>query len=402
MTKKLCCISFWSCWPKECNGAIDNINGIIPLLMSMVSDDQESHVASSWCKEWSGSTDDVVGTMWHWCQCQWHQMSKMSCCISFCLSWCKECSGANFDASGIIYSSTSANGITWPKRSCCTSFQSSWLKWCNGAIGKTIGMIPMLMPMASCNKSHVASHVDHPDLTNVIVIDKGISITWCPCQHQVHHITGKVMLHLFLIILTKQMHWHHWSCQRNHMTLMLVPVTSHEQNHVTSPFDCLDLTDGMVPLITLGIMWHWHQHQWHHLTQNGMLHIVSVIPPDEYSGAIDNAIGITWCWCQCQQCQMIEKTHFTSHFDHLELTQMQWCYWWCHQCHVISTLVSKWPKMSQSTLFQSSWPRKQNGAIDNAICVMWCSLWCETETDDQRSHAILCFNCLHVMKMMLL
>ena len=86
------------------------------------------------------------------------------------------------------------------------------------------------------------------------------------------------------------------------ITMILMPVVSHDQIcHVASPFDHLDLAYKMVPLMTLlascdtttsisGITWPkmlcWilFQSSW----------------PIEYSDAIDNAIGITWCWWQSQ------------------------------------------------------------------------------------------------------
>ena len=49
--KESCCTSFWSFWPKECNGAIEK----------------------------------TIGIRWH--QCEWHHMKKESCCNSFQLPW---------------------------------------------------------------------------------------------------------------------------------------------------------------------------------------------------------------------------------------------------------------------------------------------------------------------------
>ena len=50
------------------------------------------------------------------------------------------------------------------------------------------------------------------------------------------------MMHLVLFILTKQIQWNYW----------MVPFVSHGQKcHVALSFDDPNLTDGMVPLMTL-------------------------------------------------------------------------------------------------------------------------------------------------------
>ena len=84
--------------------------------------------------------------------------------------------------------------------------------------------------------------------------------------------------------------------------------------------------------------------------------------PNEYNGTSNNVIGITWYWCQCQ----MAKSHVAAHFDHCQLTNAM--------VLTMMALVSIDQK-SLCTLFNSPWTGKQNGAIDNAISVMWCSNW---------------------------
>ena len=96
-----------------------------------------------------------------------------------------------------------------------------------------------------------------------------------------------------------------------------------------------------------------------------------------YSGAIDNAFGIIIMLmpvptvkCMKRSCYILFQSFWTN--------KMQWWYWWYHLCHVMQTLTShdQKPKKPCSTLFQSSWPRK-NSAINKAISVMWCLHWCQ-------------------------
>ena len=115
---KSCC-TFWSSWSRECNGTINDAvhitwcwhqcsgitlhkqqcqwHYVMPMLMSVASHDKEKLSSCTsfqlpWPKECNSDIDDAVGMMWNWCQCQWHQMTKRSCCASFT----KECNGPIF------------------------------------------------------------------------------------------------------------------------------------------------------------------------------------------------------------------------------------------------------------------------------------------------------------------
>ena len=56
-----------------------------------------------------------------------------------------------------------------------------------------------------------------------------------------------------------------------------------------------------------------------------------------------------------------------------------------------------WPKKSCCTVFQSSWPNKQNGAIDNAISVLCCSHLCQ-QVHLTKSQVTPCLNCLQLIE----
>ena len=123
--------------------------------------------------------------------------------------------------------------------------------------------------------------------------------------------TAVPMLHLILIILTK--------------TSAVVPLMrslalQDKKSNVASHFDHLDLTYGNGKLMT------WLESSDTDISINGITWprklyytLYQLSGPNEYNGAINNAIDITWCWCQCQVSNNW-KCQVTSCFDHLELT----------------------------------------------------------------------------------
>ena len=202
----------------------------------------------------------------------------------------------------------SANSIKWPKCQVTLHFYCLYL-W-NATV-----------PLASCSvntsangitwkRSHVAPHFDCFDLVNEMVVFT-MPVASCDVKQQCqwHHMTKKLMLHLILIILIIQMQLCHWQYHQHNMIQMPAPNASHNQKVMLLLFcEHLDLNNGNGAIDhTVGIMWHWQQHQWHHMTKKLCCTIFQLYWPNEYNGAIHNATGITWCWCQCQQCQMIEK-----------------------------------------------------------------------------------------------
>ena len=297
------------------------------MLEPMVSHDQKSHVEHHFiCLDWRITVVPVV-------------MPLASC-----------------DAAA------SAKGITGPKKSYCTSFWLSYLK---------TAVVLFLIPLASYDsnsnangitwpKSHIVLHFDHVELTNVFV-----ALTMrCKCQDQMHHMAKEDILHLISIILTKQMYRCHWSCH----------IASHDANagvssiiwpkcDVASHFNHLDLTNGMVPLMTLlascnsdtsisGITW----------SKMSCCTLFESSWPNECIHAIDNTIGITCYWCQSQQYQMTETVLLCLVSIILTL-KTKWCHWQCHQCHIMLALVP-------------------------------------TASHDQKSHDTPCFNCVYPMNKM--
>ena len=121
--------------------------------------------------------------------------------------------------------------------------------------------------------------------------------------------------------------------------------------------------------------------------------------PNEYSGDIDNAIGITWYWCLYQQYQMTEKVML--HLILIIMNQeMQWWYWWCPQGHVIPILASHDLKHHVTPCFN-------HFGLTNKMCY-WKCYQCHlmlalvpTALHGQKSHVTLCFNCFHIINTIL-
>ena len=142
-------------------------------------------------KESSSTIDDVVGMMCHWCQYQWHQIAKKSCCTSLKLSWSKEFSVAVFVAIGIIWCQHQCK--------CCTSFSLSWLNKGSGATD---------------------------DAT-------GIRWWWCWCQW--HHLTKNVMFISFWSSWPTNWKGKHWSPHWHGATLTQASMALHDQKSYFAP-----------------------------------------------------------------------------------------------------------------------------------------------------------------------
>ena len=195
MTKRSCCTSFWSSFPREFNGAIYNAICIIWPKRSCFMSFQSPR-----SKEFSGAIYDAIGIIycWYWCQCcrmtksnvapHFDHLDLKNSVVPFMIplascdadtnasgvTWQKSRVAPHFGHLGLRNSMASltvqptscdadANNIR-QKRSCCISFQSSWLKACSGTIYDVVG------------------------------------ITWCWRQCQWCHMMEKVMFHLISIV----------------------------------------------------------------------------------------------------------------------------------------------------------------------------------------------------------
>ena len=115
----------------------------------------------------------------------------------------------------------------------------------------------------------------------------------------------KVMLHLISTILTYGMQWCHWWCQyqRHHMTPMSMASWDADANDITLP-------------------------------KNHVAFLFQLSEPQEWTGAIDDVVGIIWHCSHCQWYLMTKKSCSTS-FQLSWPKEMQWCHWWCCWHHII-------------------------------------------------------------------
>ena len=112
----------------------------------------------------------------------------------------------------------------------------------------------------------------------------------------------------------------------------------------------------------------------------------------KYSVDIDDAIGITWCWCWYQWNHMSRESHVASPFYHHDLTKRLVPFMTLLESCDTNTSIDgiTWPKKLCSTLFQSSWPN-----------VMWFLPWCLQHLMNKMSFATPCFNHLYLMNKMM-
>ena len=187
--------------------------------------------------------DNTLGIML--CQCQWHHITKKSCCISVWLPLPKKWKGATDDTIDIMWCQYwhqcfhmtrkshvapnfnchdlrnavvplmilsewcdfSNNGVTWPIKSCLGSSQLSWPKKCSCAICDILG------------------------------------IMW----FQWHHMT-KVILHLILVGLMSGMQWCHGWHLASHDAHADTNGISWTKRPAAPHFSCLDLRNAVVLL----------------------------------------------------------------------------------------------------------------------------------------------------------
>ena len=168
-----------------------------------------------------------------------------------------------------------------------------------------------------------------------------------------------------------------------------MPMVSHDPKiHVALHFNHLDLRSAIVPLTMLfasldadasaiGFIW----------PRRSCCTSLLSSWPKNYSGAIYDAVSIMWYWHWCQWYHEMsmsmavvspdQTSHVVPHFDYLDvrnavvpLTVP------VASCDAISANGITWPERSYCSSFQSFWPNKCNGAIDNAMSIPCCLCQC--------------------------
>ena len=135
--------------------------------------------------------------------------------------------------------------------------------------------------------------------------------------------------------------------------------------NVALHFNCLDLRNTILPFLM----------PCHQVipTPVPMLNLFLSILTKQCSGAIDDTIGIIWCWHQLHH--MTKKSCYFS-FDHLDLTNgMLPLMTLLASCDTVSSIIGiTWPKSYVAPHFKYLDEIKYSGVIDDAIGIIWC--WC--------------------------
>ena len=114
--------------------------------------------------------------------------------------------------------------------------------------------------------------------------------------------------------------------------------------------------------------------------------------PNEYSGTIDNAPGITWSWCLCHQYQ-ITKNHVVSYLRHLELTNAVVLLMMPAVSYDANTGIT-WPKHHVSPCFN------HHDLSNKMVLLTMPSVSCNAHLSDNtitwpKESCHPCFSCLH-------
>ena len=149
----------------------------------------------------------------------------------------------------------------------------------------------------------------------------------------------KVMFHLILIILTKEMEWCHWWFHWYHIMLMLVPRISHDQKVM------LYL---LLVILTYQMKWCYWWHSWLHVTET-----------------------------QASKASNDQQSYVTHCFNYLDLMNTGVLFTMLLASHDAdaSTNIVKWLKMSSCIWFWESKSNKCSNVVDDATSVRWCQSW---------------------------
>ena len=189
------------------------------------------------------------------------------------------------------------------------------------------------------------------------------------------------------------------------MVALMMPSPSHDDDTIASgvtwpkshvaphlncqPKECSGAIDNAV-----GITWHQCLCHWHHKTKEVMFHLILIVLTSEVNSAIGSAI-----WHQVILVPMTlydSKSHIAPHFI-------------CHALgnSMVPFMVPSvscdadtgtngitWQRKSCCTTIQLSWPKKCSSVIDDAVGIIWCRsqkgvIW-PKETCCKSFHLSLC------------
>ena len=192
-----------------------------------------------------------------------------------------ECNGVINDIGSIMWQWCTCHWHQLTKKPSCTSFQLSWPKKYSGAIDNTINIT---WCQDWCKWCHVTRNSCctsfwsswHKKCSGTI--DGAVHITWC--WHQCSGIT-----------------WH--QCHRHNVDVS--GITWKKQSCCMS-FQlswCKECIGDINKAV--GLMWCWWQCQWHQMASKKSCYTPFQLPlPKDCNDAIFNTIGNLWWWWQCQ------------------------------------------------------------------------------------------------------
>ena len=142
--------------------------------------------------------------------------------------------------------------------------------------------------------------------------------------------------------------------------------SSHNQkSHVAPQFDCLDLGNTCC---------HWWCH-WCHLKPVPMASHEQKSHVTPHFSFLDLRTAMVPLWkCQCDM-----KRHVAPHFYCLDLSNAMLPLTIpsvSHDADTSANYITCW-KESCCTSFHLFWPKECNGAIYDAISIVWCWCWCQ-------------------------
>ena len=235
---------------------LDLRNGMVPLTMLSAPHD---------------AVTNTNGITWH--KYWWLHMTKKLCCTPFGSLNIRNEVGPLMMLLASCNTDACVNDIKWPKSHVSHHFNCLDLR---------NAMVLLLMPSASCDadtdvsgitwpKSHVPSQFVHLDLRNVMMPWTTL-LTWYQSLCKWCHMTKKTCYILFWSSLCKEcsaviddiVHitwfwyqcsgttWHQHQCLWHHVTPVMMPMASHNQNsHVAPHFNYLNLRNAVGPLMML-------------------------------------------------------------------------------------------------------------------------------------------------------
>ena len=123
---------------------------------------------------------------------------------------------------------------------------------------------------------------------------------------------------------------------------------------------------------TPGIMWHWHQHKWHHMMKKLCCKLFQLSWPNECNGTSDNALTLHDTDARAKVSKDWKSP--VASLYHVEVRNTMVVLMMPSVWYDTNTGIT-WLTESCHNLFQMSSPNEQNGAIDDLVRITWQQFW---------------------------